>query len=129
MNQKDYVAIGLLGPTLDEGRGTKRWEKWRPSISLCHHEDLLIKRFELLYQHKFADLAHRIIQDIETISPETEVRPHEIEFEDAWNLEQVYSALRDFSRSYQFNTAQEDYLIHITTGTHIAQICMFLLTE
>lgn len=129
MNQKDYVIIGLLGPTLDEGRGSKRWEKWRPSISLCHHEDLLIKRFELLYQHKFADLAHRIIQDIETISPETEVRSHEIEFEDAWNLEQVYSALRDFSRSYPFNTAQEDYLIHITTGTHIAQICMFLLTE
>jgi transcriptional regulatory protein RtcR len=129
MSQKDYVAIGLLGPTLDEGRGAKRWERWRPSISLCHHEDLLIKRFELLYQHKFADLARRITQDIETISPETQVRTHKIEFEDPWNLEQVYSALRDFSRAYRFNTAQEDYLIHITTGTHIAQICMFLLTE
>jgi transcriptional regulatory protein RtcR len=129
MNQKDKIVIGLLGPTLDEGRGAKRWEKWRPTVALCQHEDLLIKRLELLHQRKFADLARRIVADIETISPETEVRTHEIEFADAWNLEQVYSALRDFSHSYRFDTAREDYLIHITTGTHIAQICMFLLTE
>ena len=24
---------------------------------------------------------------------------------------------------------KEDYLIHITTGTHVAQICLFLLAE
>jgi transcriptional regulatory protein RtcR len=129
MGQKDFVIIGLLGPTLDEGRGAKRWEKWRPTIALCQHEDLLVKRFELLHQRKFTDLARRIVADIETISPETEARTHEIEFEDAWNLEQVYSALRDFARAYRFNTEREEYLIHITTGTHIAQICMFLLTE
>src|SRR4029079_11331868 len=129
MNQEDTVVIGLLGPTLDEGRGAKRWEKWRPTVALCQQEDLLVTRFELLHQDRFADLAHRIVEDIHTISPETEVRTHRIEFEDAWNLEQVYSALRDFSRAYNFNTSREDYLIHITTGTHIAQICMFLLTE
>src|SRR5262249_39318812 len=31
--------------------------------------------------------------------------------------------------NYSFDTEREDYLIHITTGTHVAQICMFLLTE
>ncbi len=26
-------------------------------------------------------------------------------------------------------TDSEEYLIHITTGNHVAQICLFLLTE
>ena len=129
MAEKEFIVIGLLGPTLDEGRGAKRWEKWRPSVALCQNEALLVKRFELLHQRKFADLARLITADIAAISPETEVRRHEIEFEDAWNLEQVYGALHDFARSYPFDSEKEDYLIHITTGTHIAQISMFLLTE
>ena len=129
MAEKTNVVIGLLGPTLDEGRGAKRWEKWRPSVALCQHEELLVRRFEFLHQRKFTDLARHITVDIAAVSPETEVRRHEIEFEDAWNLEQVYGALHDFARSYRFDTPREDYLIHITTGTHIAQICMFLLTE
>ena len=41
----------------------------------------------------------------------------------------VYAALHDFARSYPFNVEEEDYLIHITTGTHVAQICLFLLAE
>ena len=28
-----------------------------------------------------------------------------------------------------YDPAKEDYLVHITTGTHVAQICLFLLTE
>ncbi len=53
----------------------------------------------------------------------------EIRFDDAWDFEQVYGVLHDFARGYEFNTEREEYLIHITTGTHVAQICMFLLTE
>ncbi len=37
--------------------------------------------------------------------------------------------LHDFARAYPFDTSREDYLVHITTGTHVAQICLFLLTE
>jgi sigma54-dependent transcription regulator len=37
--------------------------------------------------------------------------------------------LHDFARHYRFDPETERYLIHITTGTHVAQICMFLLTE
>jgi transcriptional regulatory protein RtcR len=129
MIAKRQIVIGLLGSTLDEGRGAKRWEKWRPTVALCQHENLLIDRLELLYQSRFADLAWRVNHDIKTISPETEVVLTEIEFTDAWNLEAVYGALYEFARAYKFNTDREDYLVHITTGTHIAQICMFLLTE
>ena len=32
-------------------------------------------------------------------------------------------------RNYKAVPEEEDYLIHITTGTHVAQICLFLLAE
>ena len=37
--------------------------------------------------------------------------------------------MADFVRGYAFDPETEDYLVHITTGTHVAQICLFLLTE
>lgn len=36
--------------------------------------------------------------------------------------------LFEFARRYRFDD-REEYLIHITTGTHVAQICLFLLAE
>jgi transcriptional regulatory protein RtcR len=126
---KGTVLIGLLGATLDSGRGSARWERWRPTVSLCQHEDLLINRFELLCQRKFIALAKTLVDDIATVSPETEVRLTELEMDDPWDFQQVYGVLHDFARGYEFDTEREEYLIHITTGTHVAQICMFLLTE
>ena len=41
----------------------------------------------------------------------------------------MYGSLHDFARQYRFRPDEEDYLIHITTGTHVQQICLFLLTE
>src|SRR5262245_62726171 len=57
------------------------------------------------------------------------VRSTRLEFNDPWDLEEVYGALHDFARNQKFDTAREEYLVHITTGTHVQQICMFLLTE
>jgi transcriptional regulatory protein RtcR len=126
---KRTVVIGLLGPILDGGKEPKRWERWRPSVSLCQHEELLVDRFELIYQRRYASLLKRISGDIGQVSPETEVVPHCIEFRNPWDFEEVFAALHDFAHGYSFDTEQEEYLVHITTGTHVAQICLFLLTE
>lgn len=124
------IAISLLGTVLDQrGRGGKRWDKWRPTISLCQHDDLLIDRMELLFQPHYQRLADLVTEDIQRVSPETQVRQHHIEFENPWDFEEVYGALHDFARQYSFDRDNEDYLIHITTGTHVAQICLYLLTE
>jgi transcriptional regulatory protein RtcR len=123
------VILGLLGPSLDSGRGPDRWERWRPSISCCQHDDLLPSRFELLFQRQFTDLARQISTDIAAVSPETFVNTHLVPFDDAWDFERVYTALHDFALAYDFRPEDEDYLIHITTGSHVAQICLFLLTE
>ncbi len=126
---KKLVVIGLLGTTLDSGQAEQRWQRWRPSVALCQHEDLLIHRFELLHDRRFANLGEQVAADIGVVSPETTVRQHIVSFRDPWDFQDVFGGLLDFARSYAFSPETEDYLVHITTGTHVAQICLFLLTE
>ena len=130
MSRRRLVVIGLLGPTLDQGkRGPGRWEKWRPTVSLCQHEDLLVDRLVLLHARRWSGLADAVAIDVRQVSPETEVVLEVLEIADPWDLEETYGALRDFARRFPLDPTREDYLVHITTGTHIAQICMFLLVE
>ena len=111
------------------GKGDKRWDKWRPTVSMCQHDDLVIDRLELLFDHHSVGLARQVTEDIAQVSPGTQVNFHNIKFVDPWDFESVYAQLLDFARSYQFQPEREQYLIHITTGTHVAQICLYLLTE
>jgi transcriptional regulatory protein RtcR len=129
MVQKDVVLIGLLGSNLDSGDGPERWDRWRPTVAVCQQEDLIIHRYELLYQKRYEKLAQLITGDIHAVSPETEIRLTQIEFDDPWDLEEVFGALLDFARTQKFDAAREEVLVHITTGTHVQQICLFLLTE
>lgn len=127
---KKTVVIGFLGTQLDyAGKGSARWDKWRPTVALCQQEDLVVHRLELIHDARSRGLAERVGNDIGRISPETEVRRVEMELRDPWDFEEVYTALHDLARGYLFETENEDYLIHITTGTHVAQICWFLLAE
>src|SRR5215213_2103918 len=130
MSRRRLTVIGFLGVTLDQGkRGPARWEKWRPTVSLCQHQDLLVDRLVLLYSARFDGLAQFVAADIRQVSPETEVVLEPLEIADPWDLEETYGALRDFARRFPLDPSREDVLVHITTGTHIAQICMFLLVE
>lgn len=119
------VVIGFLGTQLDAGKR----RKWRPSVCVCAHEDLPVDRLELLYDRKFSRLAHAVKRDIEALHPETEVLLQRLDLHDPWDFQEVYGALFDFAQSYGFDEDREKYHVHLTTGTHVAQICWFLLTE
>src|SRR4051812_48952668 len=106
---KKTVVIGLIGSVVDAGIGPQRWERWRPTVALCRHEDLVVDRLELLTQGKYQKLADLVEGDIGTVSPETKVRQHRVEFSDAWDFEGVYGALLDFARGYLFDVEKEDY--------------------
>ncbi|RJG04700.1 AAA family ATPase [Noviherbaspirillum cavernae] len=129
MKSKRIVVIGFVGTQLDGGKGGGRWEKWRPTVALTQHEDLVIDRLELLYSGRHGDLAELVGRDIASVSPETQVTPHQLQIADPWDFEDVYGNLFDFARHYPFDPDNEEYWIHITTGTHVVQICMFLMTE
>ncbi len=126
---KPVVVLGVLGTKVDEGQDSRRWSRWRPTVALCQDPAQVISRFELLYDPKFTALANVLSADIKQVSPETQVRPTKLALTNPWDFEEVYGALHDFARSYRFVPEKEDYLVHITTGTHVVQICLFLLTE
>lgn len=123
------VVIGMLGSTLDRGASPQRWEYWRPTVALGQHDDLRVDRLELLYSRAHRATANVVVKDLALVSPETSVRQHRFELRNPWDFEEVYAALYDFARAYPFDTEHEDYLVHITTGTHVIQICLFLLIE
>ncbi|AMP02457.1 RNA repair transcriptional activator RtcR [Collimonas pratensis] len=129
MKKKRIVVIGFLGTQLDKGSGSGRWEKWRPTVALTQHEEMVIGRFELLYSGKYESLVHQVKRDIASVSPETKVIPRQLPIVDPWDFEDVYGSVFDFAKSYPFDTDNEEYWIHITTGSHVVQICMFLMTE
>ena len=114
------VAFGFVGTVLDyAGRGSQRWSKWRPTLCLCQQESLVIDRLELLHDARSRSLFETLKRDIASVSPETEVVSVEIELHNPWDFEEVYACLHDFARGYEFQPEKEDYLIHITTGTHV----------
>ncbi|MDF1837294.1 MAG: RNA repair transcriptional activator RtcR [Planctomycetota bacterium] len=126
---KPTVIISNLGVNLDRPTGPQRWERWRPTVSLFQQEDMEPARLVLLHDRKFAKLAKVVEEDIQSVSPTTEVQRLTVGQRDPWDFAEVYASLLDFAESYPFDPEAEDYLIHMTTGTHVVQICLFLLVE
>lgn len=126
---RPLVAIGMLGTQLDLGASSKRWEKWRPTVGLCQQPELVISRLELLAGSRWTDLRKQITADIAQVSPETKVVHHTMDIRDPWDFEDAYTSLLAFAGKYPFDPEREDYVVHITTGTHVIQICLFLLVE
>lgn len=123
------TLFSFLGSQLDAARGRGRWDKWRPNVALCQHEDFLVDRLVLFYNADYTALMQQVVADIGFISPETVVEPVLMPLRNPWDFEEVYGALYEFARGYDFHPEENRYLVHITTGTHVAQICLFLLTE
>ncbi|MDO5624238.1 MAG: RNA repair transcriptional activator RtcR [Pseudomonadota bacterium] len=124
------VTLGFIGTQLDGGFGAGRWQKWRPTVALGQHPDVVPARLELFYtgEHHLK-LAERVQDDLAQVAPETQVNLIHLPIADPWDFGEVYAALYDFARGYAFAPEREQYWIHITTGTHVAQICLFLLAE
>ncbi|MCE2572290.1 RNA repair transcriptional activator RtcR [Motilimonas eburnea] len=130
MNRKKTIAVSLIGTKLDfVGKRVDRWARWRPNISLCSQDDLVIDHLHMLHDNHSERLANNVAVDIESVSPETTVTLHNLNFRDPWDFEEVYAKLYDWCQQQAFDTEHCDYLFHITTGTHVVQICSYLLTE
>lgn len=120
------VVIGFLGTTLDRGFSNNRWQRWRPTISLFLHDDLQIDELHLLYDCESQRLLNQISKDIHIVSPTTQVFATQHHIVDLWDFANVYRHLLSFCESFHFQPNTR-YLLHLTTGTHVAQICWFLL--
>ncbi|MEN9358497.1 MAG: hypothetical protein RL095_32 [Verrucomicrobiota bacterium] len=126
---KSRVAFGIFGSMKDSGLGKDRWRKWRPTLALCLNDKLGVQRLELLIEAKQEEQAAALLKDLAKLRPELEINTHVVPIEDPWDLAEVYGVLFDLSRRLAIDAESEELLIHITTGTHVQQICLFLLTE
>jgi transcriptional regulatory protein RtcR len=124
------IVVSQLGVQLDlAGKNTDRWQRWRPNVSLCSQTDFAVDELHLLHDNQSMALALQVQQDIATVSPQTKVILCAINYQNPWDFEEVYAKLFDWCAKQRFDPDLQDYLFHITTGTHVVQICSFLLTE
>ncbi len=124
------VVVSILGQRLDNvGFGNKRWFRWRATLSLLQHHDFQVDEIVLLHHKEDDALLNLTMRDIEQTCLNIKISTHLIDYDDPWDFEQVYSQLHDFAHSYPFDTERNHYFFHITTGTHVAQICIYLLNE
>ncbi len=124
------TIVSILGQRLDNtGFGQKRWFRWRPTMSLLMHHGFQVDELVLLYNKEDENLLKLTMRDAEELCLNIKITPYQVEYDDAWDFEQVYSQLHDFAQNFTFNPELNNYFFHITTGTHVAQICIYLLTE
>ena len=127
---KRRVVLSLLGSVLDSGQTRKPGPGgWRPNVAVGLLPTLAAQRLELLYEPRHATLCEAVVADLAARAPQLAVRTHAVAFADPWDLEEVYGALLDFVEAYGFDTRGEEYLVNISTGTHIHQITWYMLTE
>lgn len=126
---KKKVVIGFAGTTLDTGFTEKRWERWRPTVALFGNDTFKPDGLELLsFPGTYPSLITQVTADVQSLRPSASVRSHELPVADPWSFQEVFAALHDFAKGYTFRD-DTDYYVHLTTGTHVAQICLFLLAE
>lgn len=131
---KETVVFGILGSVMDRigrrrNKGEQRWEKWRPTVSIVQHARFPVDRLVLLHNAQELRLAEEVKNDINDLSPGTLVELQELGFSNPWDLSEVFLTLSTFLKEYRFKRTKEDYYFHITTGSHIQQICIYLVTE
>lgn len=131
---KKSIVFGILGSVMDRasrrrGRWEQRWEKWRPTVALFQQSDLVIDEFCLLHNDRDVGLVQDVADDIRALSPLTQVKCTPLNFDAPWDLASVYLILSTFLKQQRFSQTHNDYYFHITTGSHIQQICVFLATE
>jgi transcriptional regulatory protein RtcR len=85
-----------------------------------------IDRFHLLYQKRDKKLAEDIASEIKCISPETKVQLDIVDSL-AWDYPKVSQRLFDYVSKFSFDYHNENYYIHLTTGTDTVKNCWVLL--
>ncbi|MCC5612050.1 RNA repair transcriptional activator RtcR [Nostoc sp. CHAB 5834] len=126
---RKVVVFGFIGTNLDSGYSEKRFEKWRPTVSLFQHDDFIPHRLELLSASSNESRAvSQVMEDCKALRPQSTIANIKLDIKDPWDFQEVYGELHEFARNYQFEE-DCDYFVHLTTGTHVMQICLFLLTK
>ena len=123
------VMYSFLGSDLDAGFTEKRWNRWRPNVGIAASTDPVIDTLVLLYDKRHFQLAELVAADarVASVSPGFEVVLKEVEL-NPYDLKDTFLMMDELRASTEFDPDTQ-YLLNITTGTHIMQIACFLMIE
>lgn len=123
--------FSFLGAILDKKVNRSGAENiWRPSLAVLDNtNDIHFDEYHIVWQSKFSDIASDILQELRERAGDTKIIDHEINLDDPWDFEEVYGKLFDLAEELNFQSEKDENYIHITTGTHVMQITLFLLNE
>jgi transcriptional regulatory protein RtcR len=129
---KKIVVFGFLGFDRDIGRSGV--ERWRSSITIFEHPEFPVDVFHAICpsaspEFDATHLVNEVLYDIAWLSPATALKTHIVNFTTPWDFKEVYGKIFHFCEDFKFNLETEDYFFHISVGTHVQQICVYLLTE
>ncbi|MDR1467683.1 MAG: sigma 54-interacting transcriptional regulator [Spirochaetaceae bacterium] len=129
---KKNIVFSLLGHDRDMRINTAT--QLGRIISIFKHPEFPVWAFHVIYPSSspeidMKDLVNNVLVGISKISPETRVESHVVDFETPWDFKEVYARLYGICEKFKFNLETYDYYFHITLGTHVQQICIYLLSE
>ncbi|MFT7521961.1 MAG: transcriptional regulatory protein RtcR [Kiritimatiellia bacterium] len=124
---RHITLFGLFGNSMDGGIDSRRWSRWRPTLTPFMQDDVIVDKLVLIGGQNRP--AKALVTDIQAMSPQTEIIIRPMDVKDPWDLEIMYGLLLDEAELLAHDPADGELWVHITTGTHIAQICLFLLVE
>ena len=115
---------------------------WRPSVALASDPDLRFDTYYLLYntaknmkKDRFDKLKHEIdiiVEDIQAVSPKTDVIRVPLEFENIsnpWEINEVFPKLNELFKEPRFHEGDTQYYVFCNNGTLQIRISLFLLTH
>ena len=139
------IAISIFGQSKDylnprnaASKQTKKnnerlqqWllKTWRPSVALAAQETIHIDEYHLICTVKQHDLAQTVVAGIKHFSPQTKIFVDSLELKNVFDFQTTFIELMDYASSPYFHEENSECLVHLTTGTHVEQICLFLLTQ
>lgn len=123
------IGYSFLGVVLDQKTKNGVPNEWRPIIAMATASELALDELHVIWQTDFEPLMNEIVEELAVLAPHLRVVPYGMKLTDPWDFEEVYSKLYDFVAEQKFEPEENNYYIHISTGTHVMQIGWFLLNE
>ena len=123
------VVISLLGTEKDNATST-----WRPNCELAHLKDAKgipfhIDQIILIYnENQHRTLAEEVQAIIQERAPAMVVELQQLYRQNPWNFEEAFGVYYDYANSF-IPDPDTTYYLHLNTGTHTDQICLFLLAD
>ncbi len=127
--RKRRVVFGMIGPQRDGGVDEGRHQRFRPTPSIVRQPSWPVDHLVMWYDSAGASLRELLAEDVRAYSPGTTVEQVFLDIPDHRDILRSWNALSTFVRDYDWKPDEEDYFVHITSGSRAFHIVMYLMTE